>query len=406
MDGKEPMGEQNPTYEALGVSSQKEDVHDAIKHEDAGLFPDAFCKIIPDIANDPDYCSLVHADGAGTKSSLAYMMFKETGDLSYFKGIVQDSVVMNVDDVLCVGADSSFLLSNTIGRNKKIINGAIIKTIIHAYEEFLQKLRNMGLPISSCGGETADVGDLVRTLIVDSTLVARMKRQDVITAKNIQPGDVIVGLSSAGKTNYEDIKYNSGIGSNGLTLARHGLLHHDYYSKFPECRSPELDEKWTFFGQHSLRDKVPNTNLSVGKAILSPTRTYTPILLDLFKSNRADIHAIFHNTGGGQTKCLKFGNNLHFVKNDLLPLPPIFKLIQESSGTEWSEMFRVFNMGHRMEIVCPEGFALDSVKIIAKKYELEAKIIGHVERVANAPISNSYGSNRLTIESPMGTFNY
>ncbi len=400
------MDEQKPTYEALGVSSQKEDVHDAIKHEDGGLFPDAFCKIIPDIAQDPTYCSLVHADGAGTKSSLAYMMFTETGDLSYFNGIVQDSVVMNVDDVLCVGADSSFLLSNTIGRNKKLISGAVIKTIIHAYETFLHKLRDMGLPISSCGGETADVGDLVRTLIVDSTLVARMKRQDVITAKNIQPGDVIVGLSSSGKTNYEDVEYNSGIGSNGLTLARHGLLNHQYYSKFPECHSPEIEEKWTFFGQHSLHDKVPHTNLTVGEAILSPTRTYTPILLDLFKSHRPELHAIFHNTGGGQTKCLKFGSNLHFVKNDLLPLPPLFELIQKSSGTDWSEMYRVFNMGHRMEIVCSEGFAQNSVLKIAKKYDLEAKIIGHVERVENAPTSKAHGSNRLTIESPMGTFNY
>ncbi|MCF2141678.1 MAG: phosphoribosylformylglycinamidine cyclo-ligase [Candidatus Lokiarchaeota archaeon] len=393
------MDQKKTTYEMLGVSSQKEEVHAAVKNLNQGIFPGAFCKIIADIADNPAYCSLVHADGAGTKSSLAYMMFSETADLSYFEGIVQDSIVMNVDDVLCVGAGTSFLLSNTIGRNKKLISGAVIKTIIEAYDKFIQRLQEFGLPITSCGGETADVGDLVRTLIVDSTLVTRMKRSEVIHPKSIQPGDVIVGLSSFGKANYED-EYNSGIGSNGLTLARHGLLHHDYYKKYQECYSPELDENWTFFGKYSLHDKVPQTNLTVGQAILSPTRTYTPILLELFKIDRSQIHAIFHNTGGGQTKCLKFGESLHYYKNNMFADPPFFKLIQESSQTGWKEMYQVFNMGHRMEIICSEDFAKDFVIRTARKYGVESKIIGVVER------SSEKHKNYLTIENLHGKFEY
>jgi len=393
------MAQKKPMYEILGVSSQKEEVHEAISHIDKGLFPGAFCKIIKDIAGNQNYCSLVHADGAGTKSSLAYMMFNETADLSYFEGIVQDSIVMNVDDVLCVGPGSNYLLSNTIGRNKKLISGAVIKTIINAYDSFIHKLNKMGLPIESCGGETADVGDLVRTLIVDSTLVSRMKRSEVITPDSIQPGDVIVGLSSFGKSNYEE-QYNSGIGSNGLTLARHGLLHHDYFDKYPECYSPELDENWIFFGKYRLQDKVPNTNLTMGQALLSPTRTYTPILLDLFSQEHSQIHAIFHNTGGGQTKCLKFGKNLHYIKDNLFSTPPFFKLIQESSKTDWKEMYQVFNMGHRMEIICPEDYAQDYVIKTAKKYYVNAQIIGSVEQ------SSEKNFNKLKIETSNGNFEY
>ncbi len=391
---------EKPSYEALGVSSQKEDVHSALKDIDQGLFPHAFCKIIPDIAQDPAYCSLVHADGAGTKSALAYMMYKETGDLKYFEGIVQDSVVMNVDDVLCVGANSQFLLSNTIGRNKKIISGDIISTIIQAYEAFIRKLQSYGLPISTCGGETADVGDLVRTLIVDSTLVARMKRADVIHPGKIQKGDVIVGLSSSGKATYEDLPYNSGMGSNGLTLARHGVLNHQYFQKYPECFSPEIDEKWVFFGKYSLEDKVPGTPLSVGEAILSPTRTFTPILMDLFKNEHDDIHTIYHNTGGGQTKCMKFGKGNHYIKDDMFEIPPFFNLIHESSNTPWEEMYRVFNMGHRMELICPEAYAKDVIIPTAHLYQVDAKIVGHVE------VNNDHNSNRLSITASSGTYTY
>lgn len=393
------MSPKKPTYEALGASSQKEDVHTAIKNIDPGLFPGTFCKIIPDIANDPDFCSIVHADGAGTKSSVAYMMYRETGDLSYFEGVVQDSIVMNVDDVLCVGADSQFLLSNTIGRNKKLISGDIIGTIINAYEKYMKNLQGFGLPILSCGGETADVGDLVRTLIIDSTLVARMNRSDVIDPKKIQNGDVIVGLSSFGKTSYEE-NYNSGIGSNGLTLARHGVLSHDYYTKYPECYSPENTEDWTFFGDHTLLEKIPSLNMTIGEAILSPTRTYTPLLLKLFKTNRSQIHAIFHNTGGGQTKCKKFGQGIHYIKDNLFPIPPFFKLIQHSSGTEWKEMYQVFNMGNRMEIVCPEEYAHSAVIPMAKKLDIDVKIIGSIEK------STQERENTLTIENSLGRFEY
>ncbi len=379
------------SYEDLGVSSQKEDVHNALGNIDQGLFPNAFCKIIPDIANDPAYCSLVHADGAGTKSILAYMMYKETNDLKYFKGIVQDSIVMNVDDVLCVGANSQFLLSNTIGRNKKLISGDMISTIIQHYENYIKELQKMNLPINTCGGETADVGDVVRTLIVDSTLVARMKRKDVIDPINIENNDVIVGLSSYGSSSYENMEYNSGIGSNGLTLARHGVLHHEYYAKYPECFNPQINKDIIFFGNYSLLDKVPNTPLSVGEALLSPTRTYTPILLDLFKEEHKLIHAIFHNTGGGQTKCLKFGEKNHYIKDNLFEVPPIFKLIQDSSQTSWKEMYSVFNMGHRMEIICPESYAKDKIIPIANKYNVGAKIIGKVEKI------NTTRANQLTI---------
>jgi phosphoribosylformylglycinamidine cyclo-ligase len=389
-----------PTYENLGVSSQKEDVHSALKNIDRGLFPSAFCKIIEDIALDQNYCSILHADGAGTKSTLAYMMYRETNNVSYFKGIVQDSVIMNLDDIICVGKPTSILLSNTIGRNKKIIPGEIIAKIIQSYEEYVEKLREHGIPIYTGGGETADVGDLVRTLIVDSTLITRMKRKDVITTNGVHEGDVIVGLSSFGKAKYENLEYNSGIGSNGLTLARHGLLNHKYYDKYPECYAPEIEKEFVFFGKYDLKDKVPNTPLSVGEAILSPTRTYAPILMEIFNEDYSQIHAIFHNTGGGQTKCLKFGHEIHYIKDNLFPVPPIFSMIQESSQTSWEEMYRVFNMGNLLEIVCSKEWAKNVIIPIASKYSVDAQIIGRLEK------SNLQNENELTITSSKGKFKY
>lgn len=389
-----------PTYESLGVSSQKEDVHSALKNIEKGLYPSAFCKIVEDIAQDKNYCSIFHADGAGTKSALAYMMYRENNDISYFKGITQDSVIMNLDDIICVGKPSSILLSNTIGRNKKLISGEIIAEIIQSYEKYAKKLRNLGIPIYTAGGETADVGDLVRTLIVDSTLITRMKRTDVITPDKIENDDVIIGLSSFGKATYEETEYNSGIGSNGLTLARHGLLDHKYFDIFPECFSPEINKNSVFFGKYDLNDHVPNTPLTVGEALLSPTRTYSPILMEIFKENYGQIHAIFHNTGGGQTKCLNFGHEVHYIKDNLFDIPPLFNLIQESSKTPWSEMYRVFNMGNLMEIVCPEEFARKKIIPIANKFSVEAKIIGYLEK------SREKNRNQLTIKSPKGNFKY
>ena len=387
--------QRKPTYDMLGASHQKEDVHQALKNADKGLFPHAFCKIIEDIAKDPHYCSIIHADGAGTKSSIAYMMYKETGDLSVFGDLAQDSTVMNTDDVLCVGATDNFILSNTIGRNKKLITGPIIQEIIQGYERFLLKLREFGFPIHSCGGETADLGDIIRTVVIDSTLITRMPRARVITAKNIQKNDVIVGLSSNGKASYED-SYNSGIGSNGLTLARHGLLNHDYYTKYPECVAPELDAEYAYFGTANLMDSLPSTPLNVGEALLSPTRTYVPILLPLLQTDH-QINAIFHNTGGGQSKCLHFGQGIHYIKDDYMKMPEIFNLIQSSSQTEWQEMFHVFNMGHRMEIICPESYAKDKVIPLAKSFEVDAKIIGHVEK-------SSSKKNQLTIQHEVVEF--
>ncbi len=390
-----------PTYENLGVSSQKEDVHSALKNVDRGLFPSAFCKIIEDIALDKNYCSILHADGARTKSTLAYMMYRETNDVSFFQGIVQDSVIMNLDDIICVGKPTSILLSNTIGRNKKIISGEIIAKIIQSYEKYVEKLREQGIPIYTGGGETADVGDLVRTLIVDSTLITRMKREDVINPQTIREGDVIVGLSSFGKAIYENIEYNSGIGSNGLTLARHGLLNHKYYDKYPECYAPEIDKEFVFFGKYDLNDKVPNTPLSVGEAILSPTRTYAPILMEIFNEDYSkQIHAIFHNTGGGQTKCLKFGHGIHYIKDNLFPIPPLFSMIQESSKTPWEEMYRVFNMGNLLEIVCSKEYANNIVIPIANKYSVDAQIIGYLEKSSKSDV------NQLTITSQQGKFKY
>ena len=387
-----------PSYEILGVSHQKEDVHAALKNVDQGLYPHAFCKIIEDIAQDPTFCSVVHADGAGTKSSIAYLMYKQTGNLKYFSNLAQDSVVMNTDDVLCVGAKDVYLLSNTIGRNKKLISKDIVGAIIHGYEQFLAKLQKMGLNIRSCGGETADIGDLVRTIVVDSTLIARMKRTDVINPERIQAGDVIVGLSSAGQATYEE-EYNSGIGSNGLTLARHGLLG-DQYKKFEECYSPEIDPKWVFFGTHQLTDLLPDTPLTIGDALLSPTRTYAPILLKLFNQDYSAIHAIYHNTGGAQSKCLKYGCGLHYIKDRMFPIPSIFTAIQQSSHTPWKEMYQVFNMGHRMEIVCPEQYAREEIIPIAQSFGVQAQIVGRVEKNPDST------TNQLTIQSTKGVFNY
>jgi phosphoribosylformylglycinamidine cyclo-ligase len=392
------MSKTPPTYADLGVSHQKEEVHAALTGIDQGLFPNAFCKIIADIAGDPNYCSVMHADGAGTKSAVAYMMYKETGDLKYFKGIVQDSIIMNTDDVICVGATGPFVLSNTVGRNKKIISGEIIGTIIQAYEQFAKNLQAINIPLYTAGGETADVGDLVRTLILDSTITTRLPKSHVITADNIKAGDVIVGFSSTGKTKYEsDWTYNSGIGSNGLTLARHGILHHKYYKKYPEAFSPELDENVVFFGQHDLLDPVPGTPLTVGEAILSPTRTYLPIMIPLIKDHRSEIHCIFHNTGGAQTKCLKFGTGIHYIKDNLFPTPPFFKLIQQSANTDWLEMYKVFNMGHRMELICSEDFAKNIVLPITKSFDLDAQIVGHIEKAATK-------QNKLTLDTPNGRF--
>ena len=393
-----PNDKTTAIYAQVGVSHQKEDVHAAIKNVDQGLYPNAFCKIIEDIALDPAYCSIMHADGAGTKSTIAYMMHKQTGNLKYFRNLAQDSVVMNTDDVLCVGAKDAFLLSNTIGRNRKLISKEIVGAIIQGYEQFLTKLQKMGLNIRSCGGETADIGDLVRTIVVDSTLIARMKRKDVINPESIQVGDVIVGLSSAGQATYED-EFNSGIGSNGLTLARHGLLG-DEYKKFEECYSPEIDSKWVFFGTHKLTDPLPNTPLTIGDALLSPTRTYAPILLKLFQQDYSAIHAIYHNTGGAQSKCLKYGCGLHYIKDNLFPIPSLFIAIQKSSHTPWKEMYQVFNMGHRMEIICSEKYALEHIIPIAQSFKVQAQIVG---RIAENSTSTT---NQLTIKSTEGTFQY
>jgi len=388
----------NPSYEKLGVSHQKEDVHAALQNMDSGLYPHAFCKIIEDIAQDPAYCSVVHADGAGTKSTIAYLMYKQTGNLKYFRNLAQDSVVMNTDDVLCVGAKDAFLLSNTIGRNKKLISKDVVGAIIHGYEQFLTNLQAMGLNIKSCGGETADIGDLVRTVVIDSTLVARMKREDVINPEQIQAGDVIVGLSSFGQTTYET-EFNSGIGSNGLTLARHGLLEKQYKT-YEECYSPEIDPKWVFFGTYKLTDALPNTSLTIGDALLSPTRTYAPILLKLFQQDCSAIHAIYHNTGGGQSKCLKYGCGIHYIKDNMFPIPSIFTAIQSSSHTPWKEMYQVFNMGHRMEIVCSEKYAQEKIIPIAQSFKVQAQIIGRIEK------NQTSTSNQLTIKVTEGTFHY
>lgn len=392
------MAENNDIYRKLGVSSKKEDVHKALKSIDKGLFPGAFCKIIEDISGRKDYCSIFHADGAGTKASLAYMYYRETGDISVFKGIVRDAMIMNIDDFLCVGATGNIFFSNNLGRNSQFIKGDVVGTIIKEYYDYSEKLTSLGLKVKMCGGETADIGDLVKTLVVDASAFTVMKKEEVIDASNIKTDDVIIGLASYGKASYED-EYNSGIGSNGLTLARHGILSHKYYEKYPECYDQSINEKYIFFGKYQLTDMIDELDMPIGKSLLSPTRTYSPVIIDILNEHRKEIHGIIHNTGGGQTKILKFGKGIKYIKNNLFRVPKIFKLIQRSSETQWKEMFSVFNMGNRMEMLCNESIAPEIMKI-AKKYEIDSKIIGYCEKT---PIK---GKNILDIKSKFGSFAY
>jgi len=392
------MSDEKDIYSQLGVSSKKEDVHKAIQSIDKGLFPGAFCKIVQDVGRRDDYCSIFHSDGAGTKASLAYMYYKETDKISVFRGIVRDAIVMNIDDMLCVGATGNFFISNNIGRNRRFISGEVISTIIKEYYTYSEKLSEFGLNVVMCGGETADVGDIVKTLLVDASVFTSMKRENIINAENIKAGDVIVGFASDGQASYED-EFNSGIGSNGLTLARHGVLSHAYYKKFTECYDQNLDEQFIFFGNYQLTDKIKGLSLTVGEALLSPTRTYAPLLLDALKKYREEIHGIIHNTGGGQTKILNFGKGITYLKNNLFKIPKIFEIIKTSSETLWKEMYQVFNMGHRMEICCDESIAKEIIDI-AKKYNIESKIIGQCEK------SSYKNKNQLEIKSEFGSFNY
>jgi len=384
-------------YNQRGVSATKEEVHQAIRNIDKGLFPRAFCKIVPDyLTGDPDSCLVMHADGAGTKSSLAYMYWKETGDLSVWKGIAQDALVMNLDDLLCVGVTDHILLSSTIGRNKNLIPGSVIAAIINGTEELLEDLRQYGIGIYSTGGETADVGDLVRTIIVDSTVTARMRRKDVIDNANIRPGDLIVGLASYGQAVYEK-EYNGGMGSNGLTSARHDVFSSDLKDKYPESFDPSIPGSLVYAGKMSLLQEVPGTSLNAGKLVLSPTRTYAPVLkLVLQKFNPDTLHGIVHCSGGAQTKILHFVDRLHVIKDNLFPLPPLFRMIQEQSGTSWEEMYQVFNCGHRMELYVDQSIA-ESIIGISEALGVEARIIGRVEESPAA---------KLTIRSEFGTFAY
>ena len=384
-------------YAMRGVSASKEDVHNAIKNIDKGLFPKAFCKIVPDyLTNDDDYCLIMHADGAGTKSSLAYMYWKETGDISVWKGIAQDALIMNIDDLLCVGATDNILLSSTIGRNKNLIPAEVISAIINGTEDLIAELKTFGVTIHSTGGETADVGDLVRTIIVDSTVTARMKRSKVIDNANIIPGDVIVGLSSSGQAKYEK-SYNGGMGSNGLTSARHDVFEKYLAEKFPESFDSSVPKDLVYSGKIKLTDAVENSPIDAGKLVLSPTRTYAPIIksiLDKYTSN--EIHGMVHCSGGAQTKILHFVDNLHVIKNNLFPVPPLFKLIQEQSNTDWKEMYQVFNCGHRMELYVQQEIANDIIEI-SKSFGVDAQIVGRVE---------TNDVKKLTILSEFGTFEY
>lgn len=380
-----------------GVSASKEDVHNAIKHIDKGLFPNAFCKIVPDLlGGDDDYCNIMHADGAGTKSALAYIYWKETGDMSVWKGIAQDAIIMNIDDLACVGALDNILYSSTIGRNQKVIPGEVIAAIINGAEEVLQMLRDNGVDIVSTGGETADVGDLVRTIIVDSTVTARMRSSDVYTNDTIAPGDVIVGLASYGQASYEQ-EYNGGMGSNGLTSSRHDVFSNVYANKYPESYEPSIPEELVYSGSYALTDTVPGVPVDMGKLVLSPTRTYAPVIKKLIAELGRNIHGMIHCSGGAQTKILHFINDLHIIKNDLFDVPPLFKVIQEESKTDWKEMYKVFNMGHRMEIYLPEAHA-ESVIQVANSFDIDAKIVGRVE--------TSVEGKQLTISGPNGTFSY
>jgi len=384
-------------YAGRGVSAGKEDVHNAIKNVDKGLFPQAFCKIVPDyLTGDEDYCLIMHADGAGTKSSLAYMYWKETGDVSVWKGIAQDALIMNIDDLLCVGATENILLSSTIGRNKNLITGEVISAIINGTEELLSDLKEFGVEIHSTGGETADVGDLVRTIIVDSTVTARIKRSEVIDNANIQPGNVIVGLASFGQATYEK-QYNGGMGSNGLTSARHDVFSKGLATKYPESFDNSIPEDLVYSGSKSLTDKVENSPLDAGKLVLSPTRTYAPIIKKILsRFSNKDIHGMVHCSGGAQTKILHFIENLHIVKDEMFEVPPLFKLIQQESKTDWKEMYQVFNMGHRMELYVDENIAAEIIEI-SKSFNVDAKIVGRVE---------ASETKKLTIKSEFGEFVY
>ncbi|MBR2333099.1 MAG: phosphoribosylformylglycinamidine cyclo-ligase [Rikenellaceae bacterium] len=372
-------------YNLRGVSSKKEDVHAAIKKIDKGLYPKAFCKIIPDyLTGDPEQCLIMHADGAGTKSSLAYAYWRATGDMSVWKGIAQDAVVMNTDDLMCVSAVDNILLSSTIGRNKRLIPGEVISAVINGTEEFLQSMRDLGINIYSTGGETADVGDLVRTIIVDSTVTTRMARKDVVTTDRISAGDVIVGFASFGQATYES-EYNGGTGSNGLTSARHDMFAHALATQFPETYDAGVPDDLVYTGTYGLTDRVEGSPVDMGKLVLSPTRTYLPVVRDILKEYRGDIHGMIHCSGGGQTKIMHFINQFKIVKDNLFETPILFKLIQQQSGTPWSEMYRVFNMGHRLEVYCPENIAADLISI-GRSYGIDAQIIGRVEPSAQPQV--------------------
>lgn len=391
-------------YLSRGVSASKEDVHQAIRNLDKGIFPKAFCKVVPDfISGDPLWCNIMHADGAGTKSSLAYAYWKETGDLSVWKGIAQDAIIMNIDDLICVGATDNILLSSTIGRNKRRIPGEVIAAIINGTEELIAELSRHGVNIHSTGGETADVGDLVNTIIVDSTVCTRMKRADVISNHRIAAGDVIVGLASFGKATYES-EYNGGMGSNGLTSARHDVFAKDVASKYPETYDQGIDESLVYSGQMKLTDTIDikdafsgvNEKITAGKLVLSPTRTYAPVIKAILENYRSSVHGMVHCSGGGQTKVLHFIDNLHIVKDNLFDVPPLFEMIHKQSGTSWKEMYKVFNMGHRMELYVPEQIA-NAIIEIASSFRIDAKIIGHCE---------ASESGKLTIKSTHGTYEY
>ena len=383
-------------YNQRGVSADKEDVHSAIKSINKGLFPNAFCKVVPDyLTNNDEFCLVMHADGAGTKSSLAYMYWKETNDLSVWKGIAQDALVMNIDDLLCVGADDNILLSSTIGRNKNHIPKEVISSIINGTEELINDYKKFGVNIFSTGGETADVGDIVRTIIVDSTVVARVKRSDIIDNSNIKEGNVVIGLSSSGQASYEK-EYNGGMGSNGLTSARHDVFSKVLASKYPESFDPLIPQDLIYSGTRTLTEKILDLNIDIGKLVLSPTRTYAPVIKEILSKYRNKIDGMIHCSGGAQTKVLHFVNNLHIIKNNMFTVPPLFKMIQEESNTDWKEMYKVFNMGHRMELYVDKSFATDIINI-SKSYNVDAKIIGKVE---------SSSDKKLTILSEFGKFIY
>ncbi len=390
------MSAEDQRYNLRGVSASKEDVHKAISNIDKGLFPKAFCKIVPDfLTNDEEYCLVMHADGAGTKSSLAYMYWKETGDISVWKGIAQDALIMNIDDLLCVGATDNIMLSSTIGRNKNLISGEVISTIINGTEELLKEMANYGITIHSTGGETADVGDLVRTIIVDSTVTARMKRTDVIDNANIKAGNVIIGLASFGQATYEK-EYNGGMGSNGLTSARHDVFSKDLAEKYPESFDHAVPEDLIYSGNIKLTDTINNSPINAGKLVLSPTRTYAPIIKEILNKYAHQIDGMVHCSGGAQTKILHFIDKLHIVKDNLFDVPPLFKLIQEQSNTNWKEMYQVFNCGHRMELYVPQEIAEEIIKI-SKSFNVDAQIVGRVETST---------TKKLTIKSKFGVFEY